>query len=133
MHFKPVIRFLSNYKHKCLSKILGFNRFVSMVDNPKYKDLLNIPELKTLDDLLNKPALFLTITMGNDSPLNTVLKYKIGWKRFYNNLRHLAKEYGFNLDYCLKEESIKIRMETLILLNKTFCFIYILICPKFSL
>jgi hypothetical protein len=72
------------------------------MEKKEYKKLLDIPELKELDNLLNMPCLFLTFTMGRDSPLNTVLKYKNNWKNFYNNLKHLSKKYGFNLDYFIK-------------------------------
>ena len=99
---QPTLRFFDNYKSKKIQHVLNFSKFINMYNKNPNEDIFNFSESKELLNILNNPCLFLTITMGNDTPLKTALKYKTGWKSFYNNLRNEAKKYGFNLDHYIK-------------------------------
>jgi hypothetical protein len=99
---KPLLRFFSEYKTKKMNTVLNFSKFIDLYHKEPDNEFFNLPESKELLNILNKPCLFLTFTMGNDRPLKTAVKYKDGWKGFYNNLRYLAKKYGFNMDYFIK-------------------------------
>jgi len=102
MFMKPVLRFFDNYKSSKMSFLFNFSKFLKLKEKEPHRKIFELPELKKLDKIINSPCLFLTFTMGSDKPLKTVLKYKSGWKRFYNNLRVLFKSLGFNMDYFIK-------------------------------
>ena len=97
---KPDLRYLRAYKQKKLYHVLNFAKILDLYEKEPNNPFFSTPEAKELINLLNKPCLFLTLTLPSRlSPLQTLLWYRKTWKNLYNNLRHLFAEFGIDFHY----------------------------------
>jgi hypothetical protein len=97
---KPDLRYLRAYKQKKLYHVLNFAKILDLYEKEPNNPFFSTPEAKELINLINKPCLFLTLTLPSKlSPLETLLWYRKTWKNLYNNLRHLFAEFGLNFGY----------------------------------
>jgi len=122
LKFKLVTELLS--KVKFTSNVRDFDisvaqEFLSRLDPEKYPHLYEHVKrmflfslgshldksyyaLLELKYLLDKPLLFITITMGSDHPVITFIKYKRKWNHFFTQLKRLMKKLGWEYRYYVK-------------------------------
>lgn len=84
-------------KFPSLYKALKSKSWDFLLDSPSSRDAL-----WTLVDVMSKPLLFVTVTMGNDDPVVTFIKYRQGWNNFFTQLKGLMKSLGWEHRYYVK-------------------------------
>ena len=80
-----------------LYKALTSKSWDFLLDSPSSRDAL-----WTLVDVMSKPLLFVTVTMGNDDPVVTFIKYRQDWNNFFTQLKSLMKSLGWEHRYYVK-------------------------------
>ena len=70
--------------------------------NFDFKVDLSSPALFKLAEILERPLLFVTITMGRDEPVETFIKYKKSWNNFFTQMKKLMRSLGWGTKYYVK-------------------------------